>query len=330
MSELQSGAGLRQSSVDAGARMAPGLANYKFSDPRDEFNQRDTLALKGRTPQQVDWNSPVSLSPAQIARNEEMSMLRQQLQKSSESSEALRSQGGGFFGATPSQDQLNTETANANASRQAQVDAGGESMARITKQREEQAQIRQLAAEQERLGLEAGNAQLRAVRDGTGPTDLNSKIQQTEAQARLAEAEGRLTQTNRERSIQQTRYNPEVAAESAKEVMSRVSGALFTNGILFGGRGNVDGSPWFRELPNDVRDIQMFDAATIRPLEAHAKVDPAGAARDAALMLSLMPPTRGDGQYGVSGMLLRSPDAVRLAESLNSIRARLTAIAQAQ
>lgn len=327
------GAGLRQASVDAGARMAPGIARYNFSGIEDQYNQRDTLALAGRAPGQPDWNSrpeagePLRPSAKDLAVREEKARLAESLGRVREA--IPRAESGEVFGPAVSSQQLDVEATNRAAQRDATMRLGDEASGRITSQRAERDNLRSSLAKRAQLGVDAENYALTQVVEGKGQQDLNNRIAETEAQTRLAESQGQRRAIDRDRAVQDSRYDTAQAATTFRDGMERVKGALFTDGVLFGGRGNVDGSPVFRDMDKDVADAAFIDATVVGPLEVYAKADPVRAAQDAKVMLSQMPPARSDGTYGVSGTLLKSQSAVKLAETLNSMRRRLEAIASA-
>lgn len=279
LDELSSGAGLRQSAVDAGARMAPGLAAPKFTDVRDQFNQRDALAFVGNQPGQMDWKNAESAdprlarpSPAQIARSEERARVQENLARVRGA--IPDAQSGAVFGPTPTVDQLNAETANNAATRDATIKLGEESRAKIIAQREEQAALKKASADRARLGLDAENAQLRQVVAGQGPQDTENKIRETEAQARLAEATARRQDAVSTGAMQRTGITDPQALASRVGETARSAIASSDVGAI-----------------NQIADVELPQ------IEALAKIDPSTAAAVARAALATLPGESELGQY---------------------------------
>jgi hypothetical protein len=273
---------------------------------------------------------PVGNDPARIR---ELNMIADRQGQVDQSLAAAKA--GTTFGPTPTERQLSDEANARTTTRNSQIAYGQEVMGNpndpdgntiaarnaMTRRRIE------AMREQPALATEAQNSDLRAITMGQGPQDVENQIRRMEAETRLAAASAQRSEVDRTSASQDSRYDVGRAGEAFRGSMERISGAVFTDGILYGGRGNVDGSPWFRNVDRDHRDVAFLDSTVVTPLEQYAQKDPVRAAQDAQAMLAQMPPTRDDGTYGVTGWWLRSPAATALTERLNSIRKRLEKLA---
>jgi len=227
---------------------------------------------------------------------------------------------------------------------------GGE--APLAMMERERAEMQKRRADQ--VALEQATAE-RAIRDQTEgtPDEVLKRAQAGEATARAKYASdmtdierqrmmreydnpGSITNLNRRAgeagagrsaAYEISGYNPEQAHSQAASLAAGFGRYMQTDGAL--NRGKADAGL----IPNTadaMRDIGTYESVVLGPLEVLAQNSPAEAAKEAAVLLQGLPPTKSDGMYGVAGFINRlHPSVTGYVDAMNRLRQRLQQIASA-
>ncbi len=153
-------------------------------------------------------------------------------------------------------------------------------------------------------------------------------IEDIKAQAELRRAGVQAGQESKDLAAKESGYDNAVAGKLSDSLNKSLTDRVAGDGALI---FHMFSGSSAGQLQQSIKDANVYHTSVVAPLQRLAAKDPQGAAKQAQMLLSLLPPAGPDGKYSIQVperyLTSGSDPMAQLQQRLNTIRQTLSAIA---